>query len=126
MATFGKYKYTDVIFEIKGKIGIIKVRLSSMPGILQPSTVSDYGTQLNRPKSLNAFGGNLLMDVVTALRELNEHPDTVFTVITGEGRFFSSGADVKGKSAVSYFLNAAYRENELSPWVLLLSLKTGL
>lgn len=52
--------------------------------------------QLNRPKSLNAFGGRLLIDVISALRELNEHPETVFTVITGEGRFFSSGADVKG------------------------------
>ena len=54
--------------------------------------------QLNRPKSLNAFGGNLLLDLVTAVRELNEHPDTVFTVLTGEGRFFSSGADVKGST----------------------------
>lgn len=67
--------------------------------------VSNIGVQLNRPKTLNAFGGNLLMDVVTALRELNEHPDTVFTVITGEGRFFSSGADVKGKLEVSCFPN---------------------
>jgi peroxisomal 3,2-trans-enoyl-CoA isomerase len=53
-------------------------------------------SQLNRPKSLNAFGGRSLLDLVSALRELNEHPDTVFTVLTGEGRFFSSGADVKG------------------------------
>ena len=28
----------------------------------------------------------------------DEHPDTVFTVITGEGRFFSSGADVKNEA----------------------------
>ncbi|KIX04180.1 uncharacterized protein Z518_07734 [Rhinocladiella mackenziei CBS 650.93] len=77
MATKSSYKYTDVILEIKGKIGIIK---------------------LNRPRSLNAFGGNLLMDLVTAIRELNEHPDTVFTVLTGEGRFFSSGADVRAQA----------------------------
>ncbi|KAK5090776.1 hypothetical protein LTR64_007276 [Lithohypha guttulata] len=68
-------KYNDIIFEVKEKIGIIK---------------------LNRPKSLNAFGGTLVMDIIAALRELNEHPDTVFTVLTGEGRFFSSGADIKG------------------------------
>ena len=55
------------------------------------------GLQLNRPKSLNAFGGTLILDVIAGLRELNEHPTTVFTVLTGEGRFFSSGADVKGK-----------------------------
>jgi peroxisomal 3,2-trans-enoyl-CoA isomerase len=52
--------------------------------------------KLNRPESLNAFGGTILVDVISALRDLNEHPDTVFTVLTGEGRFFSSGADVKG------------------------------
>ncbi|KAI1608785.1 enoyl-CoA hydratase [Exophiala viscosa] len=80
MATTGKYKYTDIILEIKAKIGIIR---------------------LNRPKSLNAFGGKLLIEVVSALRELNEHPDTVFTVLTGEGRFFSSGADVKAAVAAA-------------------------
>lgn len=84
MSTASKYKYEDIIFEIKGQIGIIK---------------------FNRPKSLNAFGGKLLLDICTALRELDEHPDTVFTVLTGEGRFFSSGADVKataGRQDVQY------------------------
>ncbi|EXJ82471.1 hypothetical protein A1O3_06284 [Capronia epimyces CBS 606.96] len=78
MASSSKYPYTDVIFGVKGKIGIIK---------------------LNRPRSLNAFGGTLLPELASAIRELNEHPDTVFTVLTGEGRFFSSGADVKARNA---------------------------
>jgi peroxisomal 3,2-trans-enoyl-CoA isomerase len=68
-------EYSDIKFEIKGNIGIIK---------------------FNRPKALNSFGGNLIPDVIAALRVLNEHPDTIFTVLTGEGRFFSAGADVKG------------------------------
>jgi peroxisomal 3,2-trans-enoyl-CoA isomerase len=54
--------------------------------------------QFNRPKSLNAFGGKLMQETISAIRELNEHPDTVFTVLTGEGRFFSAGADVRGGS----------------------------
>lgn len=64
----GAHKYEDVVVSItdNNKIGTIK---------------------LNRPSSLNAFGGNLMLDVVAALRELNNHPETVFTVITGEGRF---------------------------------------
>ncbi|KAF1365852.1 ClpP/crotonase [Lizonia empirigonia] len=70
-----QYTGEDIKFEIKGQIGIIK---------------------FNRPKSLNSFGGNLIQDTISALRTLNEHPDTIFTVITGEGRFFSAGADVKG------------------------------
>lgn len=78
-------KYTDIVLEVKGQIGIIK---------------------FNRPKSLNAFGGNLMLDTITAFRELNEHPDTVFTVLTGEGRFFSAGADVKGERTEAVFDNA--------------------
>jgi Delta3-Delta2-enoyl-CoA isomerase len=61
-------KYTDVIVTISNGVGTIK---------------------FNRPSSLNAFGGSLMLDTVAALRELNDHPDTVFTVITGEGRFVS-------------------------------------
>lgn len=67
--------YPDIEFTIKGQIGIIK---------------------FNRPKALNSFGGSLIPSVIAALRTLNDHPDTIFTVLTGEGRFFSAGADVKG------------------------------
>ncbi|OAL20339.1 hypothetical protein AYO22_09051 [Fonsecaea multimorphosa] len=74
-----KYRYTDVVFSIQDRIGVIK---------------------FNRPRSLNSFGGNMMMDLATALRELNEHPDTVFTMITGEGRFFSSGADILAKTGL--------------------------
>lgn len=67
--------YPDIEFTIKGQIGIIK---------------------FNRPKALNSFGGSLIPSTIAALRVLNDHPDTIFTVLTGEGRFFSAGADVKG------------------------------
>ncbi|PQE21633.1 peroxisomal d3,d2-enoyl- isomerase protein [Rutstroemia sp. NJR-2017a WRK4] len=66
--------YKDIVVTIKDRIGIIK---------------------FNRPQFLNSFGGNLLAESIQAIRELNEHPDTVFTVLTGEGRYFSSGADVR-------------------------------
>lgn len=51
-------------------------------------------TQFNRPNALNSLGGSMVTDTISALRELDNHPDTVFTVITGEGRFFCAGADV--------------------------------
>lgn len=53
--------------------------------------------QLNRPDSLNAFTQDMLTEALNAVRELNEHPETVFTVLTGEGRFFSAGADIRGE-----------------------------
>lgn len=40
-----------------------------------------------------------MLDVIAAFRELDSHPETIFTVLTGEGRFFSAGADVKAVSS---------------------------
>ncbi|KAL1796861.1 hypothetical protein ACET3X_005401 [Alternaria dauci] len=82
--------YSDIKFEIKGKIGIIT---------------------FNRPKALNSFGGNLIPDVIAGLRVLDEHPDTIFTVLTGEGRFFSAGADIGSVSgAPEEFKNAGEKK----------------
>jgi peroxisomal 3,2-trans-enoyl-CoA isomerase len=87
-------KYEDITLEITGQIGIIKV--ISLLSPLHPKT--KLSQQFNRPKSLNAFGGKLMQETISAIRELNENPSTVFTVLTGEGRFFSAGADVRGSS----------------------------
>ncbi|XMA17230.1 hypothetical protein WAI453_010021 [Rhynchosporium graminicola] len=73
-------KYKEIIVDITGRIGTIK---------------------FNRPKSLNSFTNKVSQETISAIRELNEHPDTVFTVLTGEGRFFSSGADVRGSGLES-------------------------
>lgn len=40
-------------------------------------------------------------ETIAALRDLDSDPDTIFTVLTGEGRFFSAGADVRGTMLVS-------------------------
>ncbi|KAK3062865.1 hypothetical protein LTS18_003211, partial [Coniosporium uncinatum] len=84
-------KYEDIIVEVKGQIGIVK---------------------FNRPKQLNSFGGKILQETVAAIRDLNEHPETVFTVLTGEGRFFSAGADVKAEAnrAPKTYANAAEKK----------------
>lgn len=57
--------------------------------------------QFNRPKQLNSFGGSLVNDTIAALRELDNDPSTVFTVITGEGRFFCAGADVSSATCIN-------------------------
>ncbi|RDL37005.1 ClpP [Venustampulla echinocandica] len=67
-------KYDDIVLTINGQIGTIK---------------------LNRPKTLNSFSSKLIAETIAAIRVLDQHPDTIFTVLTGEGRFFSSGADVR-------------------------------
>ncbi|ATY66719.1 peroxisomal D3,D2-enoyl-isomerase [Cordyceps militaris] len=60
--------------------------------------IVEVAGQFNRPDYLNAFGGRLLPETINAFRELNEHPDTVFTVLTGAGRFFSAGWDIRNNS----------------------------
>ncbi|KAF7888963.1 hypothetical protein EAF00_009263 [Botryotinia globosa] len=79
-----KNNYKDIIVTIQNKIGTIK---------------------FNRPQALNSLGGSLVPETIAALRELNEHPDTVFTVLTGEGRFFCAGADVKQEDGVLHGKN---------------------
>lgn len=85
--------YQDIIVEVKGQIGIIK---------------------FNRPKALNSFGGKLIIETVAAFRELNNHPDTIFTVLTGEGRFFSAGADVKATASAKHPVWTNDAEKKLS------------
>jgi Delta3-Delta2-enoyl-CoA isomerase len=86
-------KFNDVIVSITNGVGTIK---------------------LNRPKALNSFGGTLMLDIVGGLRYLNNHPDTYFTVITGEGRFFSSGADVKATGGRPSNPNMADHEKKVA------------
>ncbi|KAJ4157929.1 uncharacterized protein LMH87_008484 [Akanthomyces muscarius] len=73
--------YQDIAVEVSGQIGIVK---------------------FNRPDFLNAFGGRLLPETINAFRELNEDPDTVFTVLTGEGRFFSAGWDMRNDNSFPF------------------------
>lgn len=51
----------------------------------------------------------MLADMVTAFRELDEHPHTVFTVLTGEGRFFSAGADIRRMFHPQYPTSIVYK-----------------
>lgn len=84
-------KYTDIIVDVKDGVGTIKVTSVEHPSSQDIPLITQ---QFNRPKQLNSLGGSLVNDTIAALRELDNHPDTVFTVITGEGRFFCAGADV--------------------------------
>jgi enoyl-CoA hydratase len=51
--------------------------------------------RLNRPKVLNAMNKQLWMDMQAALSDAREDDDVTVVVITGEGRAFSTGADLK-------------------------------
>ncbi len=50
---------------------------------------------LNRPERLNAIGLELLEDLHTALCEAQNDPQTQVIILTGEGRAFCAGDDLK-------------------------------
>ena len=54
--------------------------------------------ELSRPEVLNAWNGQLGMDLLAALRETAANDAVRAVVITGAGRAFSSGADLKDVS----------------------------
>jgi len=51
--------------------------------------------KLNRPKVLNAMNKQLWLDFQTALEDAGNDSDIKVLVVTGEGRAFSTGADLK-------------------------------
>jgi 2-(1,2-epoxy-1,2-dihydrophenyl)acetyl-CoA isomerase len=51
--------------------------------------------QLNRPERMNAWSNQFSLDLLSAVRQVSEDPEVRAVVITGAGRAFSSGADLK-------------------------------
>lgn len=51
--------------------------------------------KLNRPKVLNAMNKQMWLDFQVALEEVKNDPDIKVLIMTGEGRAFSTGADLK-------------------------------
>lgn len=50
---------------------------------------------LNRPERLNAIGGHLLSDLHDVLQQAQQDPETRVIVLTGAGRAFCAGDDLK-------------------------------
>ncbi|KIK97716.1 hypothetical protein PAXRUDRAFT_824631 [Paxillus rubicundulus Ve08.2h10] len=50
---------------------------------------------LNRPKSLNAMSPQLHSDLASVLRWFDDEPSLWVVIVTGEGRAFCAGADLK-------------------------------
>ncbi len=69
-------------------------------------STSDTGIsilRLNRPQKHNAFDPDLMQQIIDALLTLQDAPATRALIITGQGRSFSSGADLNYmKSMVNY------------------------
>jgi len=51
--------------------------------------------ELNRPERMNAWNDQFAHDLLAAIREVTDNPEVRAVVVTGAGRAFSSGADLK-------------------------------
>ena len=55
--------------------------------------------ELNRPDRMNAWSDQFSLDLLAAIREVADDPEVRAVLITGAGRAFSSGADLKEGAA---------------------------
>jgi enoyl-CoA hydratase len=56
---------------------------------------------LRRPEALNALSTALCLDLVAALEAVGRDPEARVLILTGEGRAFSAGADLKERAGAS-------------------------
>jgi len=53
---------------------------------------------LNRPDALNSFTFSMYAELIDALQEIRFDPDTYVAILTGAGRAFSAGHDIRSPS----------------------------
>jgi enoyl-CoA hydratase/carnithine racemase len=56
---------------------------------------------LNKPEKLNAFDAQLILALEAALRRFGEDSSALVAILAGNGRAFSTGADVRARQARS-------------------------
>src|ERR1700727_839555 len=84
-----------------------KARPVSMTGVTDDELYRQYETvnvyrrgagakiELTRPERMNAWNDQFAADLLAAIREVTDNPEVRAVVVTGAGRAFSSGADLK-------------------------------
>ncbi|MGC6498680.1 MAG: enoyl-CoA hydratase/isomerase family protein [Henriciella sp.] len=71
---------------------------------------------LNRPKQLNALNESIRSKIAQTLNELMDRPDIRLLVLSGHGRSFCSGADLKTTSYPKVEGSWSVRRNRTSTW----------
>lgn len=87
-------KYECLLYEVKDRIATLT---------------------LNRPERLNALGGTLREDLFDAITRVAADPNVGVIVITGAGRGFCSGGDVKSMSERGQSGQAASTDERVAP-----------
>ena len=70
-----------------------------MPDLLLEKTESVAILKLNRPDRMNAISFDMIRELGEALAQIDDDPSMRCIVVTGEGRGFCSGLDLKDASS---------------------------
>jgi enoyl-CoA hydratase/carnithine racemase len=84
-----------------------------MPDLLYERHSNYAVFTFNRPDRLNALGGSLQDELTRALAELNADAAMRVGILTGSGRAFSAGADLKEMAAANEGLAAGARRGRV-------------
>jgi len=71
---------------------------------------------LNRPKALNALSDDLMRDVSGAIEDFEMDPKIGTLIITGAGKAFAAGADIKQMSGMNSYADV-YMGSFLTKWL---------
>src|SRR5262249_21367218 len=89
-------------------------RVSSEPLVLVEREEPLALVTLNRPEALNALSGQLMAQLVEALESLDADAAIRAIVLTGAGRAFAAGADIRDLSSATPF--ELHRSGHLERW----------
>ena len=90
--------------------------MSETPGIIVTYEDSIVRLVLNRPKQLNALNDDIRKVIASTLNELMERPDIRLLVLSGQGKSFCSGADLKTTSYPKVEGDWSTRRNRTATW----------
>lgn len=69
---------------------------------------------LNRPDSLNALNGEVMRELAAIISDIDQNPELAVTVLTGAGRAFAAGADIKEMQPQTF--SEMYLSDYFSGW----------
>jgi enoyl-CoA hydratase/carnithine racemase len=72
--------------------------------------------RLDRPKQLNALNEGIRVEIAATLNDLMERPEIRVLVLSGEGRSFCAGADLKSTSYPKVEGDWSTRRNRTATW----------
>jgi enoyl-CoA hydratase len=85
--------YKTITFEQKGRVAVVT---------------------LNRPDSLNALNAEIMSEVAACFAAIDRNPGLAVSILTGAGRAFAAGADIKEMQPQSF--SDMYVEDYFAGW----------